>query len=114
MIHLNLTIGDSDPQITSFENVGQFREYVCELKSFNCIWLLAIENKAEMPGSGHISVHEYLIDLYNYLFEFHFAPYDNDKGYGDNTIYFIQQYDSFEDAYSVALGMREPHPKCYN
>ena len=27
--------------------------------------------------------------------------------------FYLQQYDSYEDAYSVALDMREPNPKCY-
>jgi hypothetical protein len=27
--------------------------------------------------------------------------------------FFLQQYDSYEDAYAAALYMREPNPKCY-
>jgi len=28
--------------------------------------------------------------------------------------YFLQEYESYEDAYSVALDMREPNELCYN
>ena len=29
-------------------------------------------------------------------------------------VFFLQEYESFEDAYKVALSMREPNPLCYN
>ena len=31
----------------------------------------------------------------------------------DSKPFFLQQYDSYEDAYAVALDMREGNPKCY-
>jgi len=31
-----------------------------------------------------------------------------------SNVYFIQEYQTFEDAYRVALDMRETNPKCYN
>lgn len=32
----------------------------------------------------------------------------------DTSIIHLQEYESFESAYSVALAMREGHPLCYN
>ena len=34
-------------------------------------------------------------------------------GWEDGDSIHIQEYQSFESAYAVALGVREPNPKCY-
>jgi hypothetical protein len=40
--------------------------------------------------------------------------WDNNYDEGGTNSFYLQEYDSYEDAYKVALDMREPNRLCYN
>ena len=66
------------------------------------VWLVSIENEIFI-SDNHAMVQN--------LFDTHYnAAYP----YFENSKIYIQEYQSFEDAYSVALNMRETSPLCYN
>jgi len=105
MIKLNLCIGKGDCKEIPFETVFDMVEYLKELDRFDCIWL-ATEN----GEIGEQIITEDLTILINLaasgvLFK---------TLLDDNSLFFIQEYQTYEDAYAVALAMREPNPRCYN
>ena len=69
-----------------------------DLPLYNSIWIIANGDEPD----GEIFITEQLITGVEFL-----------NNIIEDVIY-IQQYDSYEDAYSVALNMREPNEKCYN
>ena len=104
MIHLNLGIYDGDVEVIKFHTQTDLCEYLKELKSFNCIWLAT-----EDCTKGEILITENVQTLINAVKNSHFnllwnTPQD----------FYVQEYQTYEDAYAVALGMREDNPKCYN
>ena len=105
MIQLNLHVYEGDPRIYKFYTLGDLVEFLknMQLENFDCVWLATKECEfEEIVITQHVNN---LIDLiknnfFNLLFD---SPC---------TLY-LQQYESYEDAYTVALSMREPNPKCY-
>lgn len=69
-----------------------------DLPLYNSVWLIA---NGDEP-SGEIFITEQLIMGVEFL-----------KPIIEDVVY-IQQYNTYEDAYSVALNMRETSEKCYN
>jgi hypothetical protein len=82
--------------------VLKFVQNATSINYTECVYLVCIEDEIIITENRNFVVE---------LFENHFNsvyPY-----YGKKTIH-IHEYYSFEDAYSVALDMREINPKCYS
>ena len=100
MIKLGLGIGEGDVKNFEFINKENLIDFVLELCRFDTIWLVAdedIDNKEAL-------VTENLNTIVNAI---NGNIFDIEQGLSifDNT--------TFEDAYSVALSMKEGNPKCY-
>ena len=104
MINLNLAIYQGDIAIIKFHTTNHLCEYLEELNSFDCIWL-ATENGEK----GEILITENLQTLINAVKNSHF-----DLLWNSPQNFYLQEYQTYEDAYKVALDMREANPKCYN
>ena len=101
--NLHLAIGKGDVHKINFTEINELIEYVYDIYGydFDCIWLLAfIGCRDEVIVSEDINIIGGLIE-------------DNTTWIKDNNIY-LYQYQSYEDAYKVALMIRETNPKCYN
>jgi hypothetical protein len=100
MIELHLAIYDGDVLRIKFNNKNELLDYLKELKSFDCIWL--VTDDCEF---GEILITQNLDTVINCFKKNMFSILDK---------LFVQEYQTYEDAYKVALGMRESNPKCYN
>jgi hypothetical protein len=98
MINLHLAIYNGDIPIIPFETKKELIDYVFELQKFDCIWLFTTGCE-----NGEIIVTENILFL---IMIIEMSTIEGDI--------FIQEYQSYEDAYSVALDMKETNPKCYN
>jgi hypothetical protein len=99
MITLHLAIYDGDIEKLEFNSKVELLDFIKELKSFNCIWLLTNDGeKGELIVTENIETIMISIE-YNLCFY--------------NVLY-LQEYQTYEDAYAVALDMRDGNPKCYN
>jgi hypothetical protein len=101
MITLHLAIYDGEPKELKFKTFLDLRDYVLMLKDFDCIWLIT-NGDQDKPQNQEIVITENIIVLVKYIDAF------------KSNVYFIQQYQSYEDAYRVALDMRETNSKCYS
>lgn len=104
MINLNLGIYDGDVAVIKFNNQTDLCDYLQELERFDCIWLATKDCE-----KGEILITENLQTLISAVENSHFnllwnTPQD----------FFVQEYQTYEDAYRIALDMRETNPKCYN
>lgn len=104
MIHLNLAIYEGDVEVLDFDNILLLCEYLQELKSFDCIWLATDDGEKD-----EIVITENLDTLMNAVYGGHFPSLLHQE-----SNFFVQEYQTYEDAYKVALDMREGNPKCYN
>jgi hypothetical protein len=104
MIKLNLCIGKGDCKEIPFESVLEMADFLNELYRFDCIWL-ATDN----GEFGEQLITEDLTLLINSVTGDFFKEL-----YNNNALFFVQEYQTYEDAYKVALNMREGNPKCYN
>lgn len=102
MIKIHLAIYDNEIDLLTFENYEELIDYIEYLVSFNCIWLMT--SKGEY---SEIIVTEKIDLIINSLV-------DEARIWKGSKEFYIQEYQSFEDAYAVALDMREGHKKCYN
>ena len=107
MIDLNLAIGSCDIASMKFKTVADLIDYIEELKRFDAIWLvvddLGDESRCEILITEDVSK----------IISAIIADFFSCTSLKESKL-FIQEYQSFEDAYSVALDMREGHPRCYN
>ena len=104
MIHLNIGIYDGDVEVIKFNTQTELCEYLKELDRFDCIWLATEDGE-----KGEILITENLQTLISAVKNSHFNLLWNSP-----QNFFVQEYQTYEDAYKVALDMREPNPKCYN
>ena len=104
MIKLHLAIYEGDIQEIDFITQEDLCDYIRELEMFNCIWLAT--NDCE---KGEILITENIETLINAVKNSHFNLLWNSP-----QNFHIQEYQTYQDAYAVALDMREPNPKCYN
>lgn len=107
MIQLNLGIGEGDVKVIELENVSQLLDYTGRSSELMIegVWLATGRGRySEIFITDNIDMvsHAIGVDLWEEL---------NDEV---NSIFHIHHYDSFEDAYKVALDMREGHELCYN
>ena len=104
MINLNLAIYEGDVKKIEFHTKENLCDYLKELKRFNCIWLAT---KSDLFGEILITENvDFIINsIKNDMIKLHLQKPVN---------FFVQEYQTYEDAYKVALDMREPNPNCYN
>ena len=96
MINLYLAIYEGEPQLIYFNSFEELTEYIKFLKSFECIWLATDDGE-----NGEIMITENLDALVIAINSgvFNFDP--------NNINFYLQEYQTYEDAYNVALLMRE-------
>ena len=105
MITLHIAIGKEDTIPTiKFNLVSDLMEYMKGLRQFNCVWLCS----GKSPNSEIVITEDVgamlaavATDIWN-------------KEFVTDWELHIHEYPSYEDAYKVALGMREGNEKCYN
>jgi len=100
MITIHLAIYEGDVKELNFENKKDLIDYVKQLIDFDCIWL-ATNGDQENPIFQEIVITENIFEIINFIKRI------------ESDVLFIQEYQSYEDAYAVALDMREPNQKCY-
>lgn len=105
MIKLYLAIGkEGTIPMFEFENRRELREYIKNLEQFSCVWLCC----GEAPNSEIViteSLGVVLKSVINSTWQL--------EPHLDSVLH-IHEYQSYEDAYAVALDMREGNPRCYN
>jgi len=74
-------------------------------QDWETVWLVTCNSKEGAEGYNEIFVSDKIFSLFLLL-----ELLESSK----LTDIFIQEYPSFEDAYDVALMMREPHELCYS
>ena len=92
------TIGENLPSISSWIHRNLKQDY-------KTVWLVTYNAEGKAEGYEEIFVTDKVFSVYIF-----FELIDKDK----LTNIFIQEYPSFEDAYSVSLMMKEPHELCYS
>lgn len=98
MINLHLAIYDGDIPTIPFVNKEDLIDYIYELKKFECVWLFKPKDEdSEIIITESI---DFLISVINII--------ELSKDI------FLQEYQSYEDAYATALDMKEINPKCWN
>lgn len=104
-ITCNFGIGDGDTFTIDFIDIVELIEYIDEIKRFKeKIWVVTSE--------GSYSEIFITADLYTIKQLLLLNLIVDHKNTNNQTI-FVQEYDTYEAAYKVALLMREGHPKCY-
>lgn len=103
MINLQIAIGGGDAQPFNFTSVNDLIDYIKECKTINAIWLATDDKTDEILITENI---EQIIKCIT--FDFWDLSFDKD------SVFYLQEYQSYEDAYAVALYMKETNPKCYN
>lgn len=72
----------------------------CINRKLECVWVLAKDSIDEVfVSSSYLMIQAFLQKM----------PCMQTQG-----DYYLQEYDSFEEAYKVALSMQEPNPLCYS
>jgi uncharacterized protein YutD len=99
MIKLNLAIYEGDIDVIEFNNIQDLCEYIKELHTFDCVWLATDDGE-----KGEIIVTENVETIVSSIILF----------WSNSDNIFVQEYQTYEDAYFVALDMREGNPKSIN
>lgn len=105
MITLYIAIGkeESIPSI-EFGNTNELIDYIEGLKQFNCVWLCS----GKSPNSEIVITEDVDVIISAINTDFWMVSLAKD------CQLHIHEYPSYEDAYKVALDMREGNNKCYN
>ena len=103
MINLHLAIQEKDAQLLKFNDNSSIIKFLETLKNHDCIWLICDDN-----NDGEIIITENLHTVLEAISMNQFGAF-----FGEQNFY-IQQYTNYEDAYKVALNIREVNPKCYS
>jgi len=86
-----------------FKKHSQMVDFIdekCIGRNGQCVWLLAKNKETDIfISDSHLSIQNFLERLMTW------------QTMGD---YFLQEYESFEEAYQVALDMVEESPLCYS
>ena len=91
---ITLAIYEEQPRDFKIKLID-FIDFFNDLKIFDCVWLVTDDTYKEIL----------ITESANVITQF---VYSNEP---DHLI--IQRYQSYEEAYEVALMLREPNPKCY-
>ncbi len=103
MIKLHLAIYEGDVEKIPFKCTNDLIGYIEELEMFDCIWVATSGG----PDS-EILITEETSTIINAL-ECDFW----ETSFVKDSNFFVQEYQTYEEAYSVALLMREENIKCY-
>lgn len=102
-----------DPIIIEIENkhwLSKFFDAIIQAHDGETVYLYSSELKSDL-GFKDVELNcEIIIEDNPYVLK-HLALCNDDFDYRN---VFLQAYESYEDAYSVALSMREFNPLCYN
>jgi hypothetical protein len=94
---------DLDVPCFTFKKHSEMIDFIdekCIGRNGQVVWLLAKEESTDVfVSESHLSIQDFLLSKYLW----------KTKG-----TYYLQEYPSFEDAYSVALGMAEISKLCYS
>lgn len=101
MITLYIAIGKENniPSVL-FHTTSDLLDYIDELRKFDCVWLFC----GKAPNSEIVITES--IDTVKKAIPH--SQWDVD------VEFHMHEYPSYEDAYAVALDMREGNNKCYN
>ena len=101
--YASLDLGNEDIPCFEFKKHYQMVDFIdekCIRRNGEVVWLLAKEGTTDVfISENHLSIQDYFTRKYLWNLP------------GD---YFLQEYPSFEEAYSVALDMSEISPLCYS
>jgi len=104
MIELNLGIGDGDCEVVKFNSLTEMTDHIKTFYSMNRVWVATAECE-----QGEILITESIPLIIQAIHTNHFRLEDDDRG-----MFFLQEYESYESAYSIALCMKEGNMKCYD
>ena len=101
MITLHLGIGEGDIKEVQIECSESLIRYIENelLPIENRVWLVSEEDDGEIIITEDLNFVTHLIESNTWFLR--------------ETDFFMQEYDSYESAYSVALDMKEPNKLCY-
>jgi len=117
MVKLNISTCKEETKEVVLSSIGEFFElihHLIDIDDGDSVWVLAIEDEDDILCSGYIGISHGLLQISQYLENCHFLGCHKLEEGDTETTFYLQEYKSFEDAYAVALGMREPNPLCYN
>jgi hypothetical protein len=104
----------SDIPCFEFTTYDDLRHFMLEIfeRTEQCVFLLTY-NLKEKPeeDNNEIIISENAKYIYNF---FKFGIISDIDLVLDVDVFFLQEYESYEDAYAVALDMKESSPLCYN
>jgi hypothetical protein len=105
MILLHLGIGEGDIKTKSFFTLVELVSYLKkELSKYDCVFLATEDGE-----KGELLITEKLETLIFAISKGYFNLLWNSP-----QNFHLHQYETYEDAYSVALHMKEENKKCYN
>lgn len=97
-----LQTSDKDISLISFnthEKMVDFIDEMCINRNGECVWLIAKDKSTDVfISESHISIQDFL---------------QTKNAWNTVNDYFLQEYESFQDAYEVALTMVETSKLCY-
>lgn len=98
-------------EFTTFEDLKHFMLEIFE-RAENCVFLFTFNIKdAQDTDISEIIITEDWSFIYSMFIDGYVANIDLVL---DVDVFFLQEYESYEDAYAVALDMKECSPLCYN
>ena len=104
MITLHLGIGKGDVKRFELRSTNELLDYLEKFKQYDRVWLCS----GKSPESEIVITQSIDVILQA-------IAHDNwDVSLTRNSELHIHEYESYEDAYKVALDMREGNEKCYN
>ena len=95
--------------LSAFTGGGELIDFLLEIKRKNTVFLLGIEKKDDNKAlvMDEVFISESLSSIM-YFIECNTKKYENDE-----VDIFLQEYLSYEEAYKVALSMKETSALCY-
>ena len=98
-------------EFTTFDDLMDFMLEIFQ-RAENCVFLFTY-NLKEKPNeeNNEIIITENSKFIYNF---FKFGMISDVDLVLDVNVFHLQEYESYEDAYAVALDMKESSPLCYN
>lgn len=100
-VTLHIAIGDGDIPEYKFDTLKELVDYIVQLNKFDCVWLVATDcEECEIVVTESVDFICHLLGV---------KSFHN----GNSTLY-IQEYPTYEEAYIVALDMKEGNQKARN
>lgn len=107
----------------TYFTLGSMKPVNLEFKNFQdlCDWIKNIDNKRPIKPKVYLLTHDAILggetDFEIFISEYLYSIYEivatDSLGFHDCTKFHLHEYESFQDAYDVALNMREENPLCY-